>query len=415
MTGGATELLDLADARALLLRAVEATPGERVPLAQCSGRILADAVIAERNQPPEALSAMDGYAIRLEDAVAGSTLQVIGTSPAGKPFRRPVRRNQAVQIATGGVVPPGADHILIQENVTREGSRLRVGQCNPQAYIRPAGMDFAAGEVVLREGDELTPGRLALAGAANAGSLLVRRRPRVAIMPGGDELREPGEPLGEGEIVNSITSALAALVGNWGGTPLPQPILPDERNAAEAQLRSSEGLGAEVIVTLGGASVGERDCLRPAFNDLGADIVFHGIAVVPGKPCWHARFADGRLVLGLPGNPSSAFVCAHLLLKPLLWALTGRDPGEAVRPIAARLTRPLAENGRREAYLRAKVEVDGEGCLAVTPWPNQDSGMVTPLASVNSLLVRPIAAPVASTGEMAQVLVIGRISASSKQ
>ena len=353
---------------------------------------------------------MDGYAVRLQDAQAGSTLDVIAASPAGRPFRGAVRRGQAVQIATGGVLPPGADHILIQENARREGDRLRVIECNSDHYIRPRGMDFAAGEEVLHQGDELTPGRIALAGAANAGSLLVRQRPRIAIMPSGDELREPGEEIEDGQIVNSITNSIASLVEGWGGAPMPQPILPDGREAAMAQLRGSAGLEAEVIVTLGGASVGERDSLRPVFDALGADILFQGIAVVPGKPCWHARFADGRLILGLPGNPASAFVCAHLLLKPLIWALTGRDPGLAVRPVRAKLAHSIEANGRREAYLRSKLEVHPDASLRVNPASRQNSGLVAPLAAANGLLVRPVAAPAAAEGATVEVLVIGPIA-----
>ena len=409
MTGSAPDLLQLAEARSLLLRAVEPTESERVPIGEAGSRVLAADVFAERDQPPRAMSAMDGYAIRVGDARDGATFHVIGASPAGKPFGRPLRRGQTVQIATGGVVPEGADHILIQENIEREGDRLRVIECNADHYIRPRGMDFAAGQVVLCEGEELTPGRIAVAGAANAGSVLVRTLPRVAIMPSGDEVREPGEAIGEGQIVNSVTNAIAALVDSWGGDPMPQPILPDEREAAKSRLRESAGLHADVIVTLGGASVGERDCLRPVFEALGADIVFHGVAVVPGKPCWHARFADGRLVLGLPGNPASAFVCAHLLLKPLIWALTGRDPDAAVRPVAARLVSPVGRNGRREAYLRAILEVDPGGALRVAPFSQQNSGLVTPLASANGLLVRPIDAPAAVEGETADVILIGQI------
>ena len=231
----------------------------------------------------------------------------------------------AVRIATGGVVPPGADRIVIQEIVERDGDRIRIAEAPGAAsYVRPAGCDFAAGRASARRRTiVLTPARLGLAAAANRGALEVRRRPRVAIFASGDELREPGSALAPGHRSSTRAAyALAELVAAWGGVPIRHAILSDDRARCAEQMRGA-GLDADIIVPLGGASVGERDVLRPVLLGFGARMIFERIAVQPGKPCWHARFADGRLVLGLPGNPASAFVCAHLLLKPLLLRLAG--------------------------------------------------------------------------------------------
>jgi molybdopterin molybdotransferase len=274
------------------------------------------------------------------------------------------------------------------------------------SYVRPAGLDFAAGQTLARAGELLTPALLGLAAAANFDALQVRRRPRVAILASGDELREPGSPLDPGAIVNSAAYALAELVAGWGGAPHRLPILPDDRPACEQALRAAD-LDCDIILPLGGASVGDRDVLKPLVLGLGAELVFERIAVQPGKPCWHARFADGRLVLGLPGNPASAFVCAHLLLKPLLLALLGR--AEPDRLVPAALTRDVPEGADREVYWRARLCADSAGRLVVTPDDRQDSSLQTPLASANALIRRLPYAPAASPGDLADVLIIGSL------
>ena len=224
--------------------------------------------------------------------------------------------------------------------------------------------------VLAHAGELLTPARLGLAAAANLGALQVRRRPRVAIFASGDELREPGSALAPGIVVNSAAYALAELVAAWGGVAIRHDILSDDHDRCAEQIRGA-GLDADIILPLGGASVGERDVLRPVLQGFGARMIFERIAVQPGKPCWHARFADGRLVLGLPGNPASAFVCAHLLLKPLLLALLGR--AEPDRLVAAALTRAMPEGADREVYWRARLRADDAGRLEVTPDERQDS------------------------------------------
>jgi len=401
-------LISLDEARALLLADLHPVETETLPIAHCGGRTLAADVIATRDQPPDPVSAMDGYAVGAGDARVGAVLTVVGEAPAGAPFGGTLAAGTAVKIATGGVVPPGADRIVVQEIVAREGEQIRIAEDPGTAtFVRAAGCDFAAGEALLQAGEVLTPARLGLAAAANLGRLAVRRAPRVVLLASGDELREPGSALAPGAIVNSAGYALAELVAAWGGVPVRHPILPDDRAPCEAALRSAD-LDADVIVPLGGASVGERDVLKPLILALGAPLVFERIAVQPGKPCWHARFPDGRLVLGLPGNPASAFVCAHLLLKPLLQALLGRTNTE--RPLFAALTRGLPEGGSREVYWRARVSADGEGKLQVEPDPRLDSSLQVPLAAANALLRRLPGAPPAAAGEIVETLPIGPIA-----
>jgi molybdopterin molybdotransferase len=398
-------LISLDEARALLLANVAPVDAETLPIAECGGRTLAADLVAARNQPPHPVSAMDGYAVRNADAVAGTRLRVIGDAPAGAPFAGSVAPGTAVRIATGGVVPQGADRIVIQEIVEQDGEEIRIAEApGPASYVRPAGLDFAAGQVLARAGELLTPALIGLAAAANSAALEVRRQPRVAILASGDELREPGSALAPGAIVNSAAYALAGLVAAWGGVPLRHPILPDDRAACEEALRAAD-LDCDIVLPLGGASIGERDVLKPLVLALGARPVFERIAVQPGKPCWHARFPDRRLVLGLPGNPASAFVCAHLLLRPLMLALLGR--AEPDRLVSAVLTSGMPKGADREVYWRARLGVDNTGRLEVSPDERQDSSLQTPLASSNALIRRLPHAPPAAAGDLAEVLIIG--------
>jgi molybdopterin molybdotransferase len=398
-------LLSLDEARALLLGEVAPVDAEILSLAECGGRTLAADVVADRDQPPDPVSAMDGYAVRAEDAVAGAALALIGEAPAGMPFAGEVAPGTAVRIATGGVVPKGADRIVIQEIVERDGETIRICKApGPAGYVRPAGCDFRDKQVLAHAGEPLTPARLGLAAAANQKALKVRRQPRVAIFASGDELREPGSALAPGVVVNSAAYALAGLVTAWGGIAIRHEILSDDHDRCADQIRAA-GLDADIILPLGGASVGERDVLRPVLEAFGARKIFAGIAVQPGKPCWHARFADGRLVLGLPGNPASALVCAHLLLKPLIGALLGRAEPDLF--IAAALMRDMPKGADREVYWRARLCADDAGRLQVTPDERQDSSLQTPLASANALIRRLPNAPAAAAGDLVDVLMIG--------
>ena len=400
-------MIRLDEARALLLADIRPLEAETLPIAECGGLTLAADVVAGRDQPPDPVSAMDGYAVAENDAGVGANLRVIGEAPAGAPFHDEVTPGTAVKIATGGVVPRGAERVVVQEVVERHGEHIRiVDDPGTASFVRAAGCDFRAGDTLARAGDLLTPARLGLAAAANLGTLSVRRRPRVALLASGDELREPGSPLEPGVIVNSAAYALAELIRAWGGIPISHPILPDDRDKCEAALRAVD-LDADIILPLGGASVGDRDVLKPLILSLGARPIFDRIAVQPGKPSWHARFGDGRLVLGLPGNPASAFVCAHLLLKPLMFALLGRS--DCGRLLHAALTEPLPKGGSREVWWRAKVCADSEGRLRVMPDPRLDSSLQVPLAAANALVRRSAGAPASEVGEVVEVLVLGPI------
>ncbi len=400
-------LISLDEARALLLADIRPVEAETLSIAECGGRTLAADIVASRDHPPAPVSAMDGYAVGSGDARMGAVLELIGEAPAGAPFGGSVTPGTAVRIATGGVVPSGADRIVVQEIVERQDGRIRIAaEPGSATFVRAAGCDFGEGETLIRAGEGLTPARIGLAAAANLGALEVRRRPSVVLLASGDELREPGSPLEAGIGVNSAAYALAELVSGWGGIPLRHPILPDDRARCEEALRATD-LGTDVIVPLGGASVGERDVLRPLIHALGARPVFGGIAVQPGKPCWHARFGDKRLVLGLPGNPASAFVCAHLLLKPLLGALLGRTDREP--PLFAALTCALPEGGSREVWWRARLAADAKGQLHVEPDARLDSSLQTPLAAANALVRRRPSVPPAAPGEIVETLLIGSI------
>jgi molybdopterin molybdotransferase len=290
--------------------------------------------------------------------------------------------------------------------VRRDGNSVIIdGPMHDAHFVRPVGGDFRAGEILLETGQVVTAARLGLAAAASAATLEVRRRPRVAIFASGDELRDPGIALGPGEVVNSAAFALAALVEQWGGVADRRPVLPDDH--ARARTMIEDGGAADVLLLIGGASVGDRDVLRAVIAELGAKIAFDRIAVQPGKPSWHARFADGRLVLGLPGNPASAFVCAHLLLEPLLAALLGRP--SLCQPQAARLAVALPAAGPREIWWRATLVIDEAGQRIVTPDSRRDSSLQRPLAEANALLCQPAGTELVC-GETVQVIALDRSS-----
>ena len=396
----AAGMISLDEARGLLLAGVGVLASETLAIGEAAGRVLAADVVAQRDQPPSAVSAMDGYAV--ESAAIGDALRLIGEAPAGAPFGGVVGPGEAVRIATGGVVPEGATRVVIQEHVAREGNTIAVRELSPGFHVRCAGGDFAAGQVVARAGEVMTAGRIALVAATGCAGVAVVRRPRVAIIASGDELRAGGDP-SEGGIYDSGGPSIAALVEAWGGDAVRLPILPDDRMALDAALAKAD-LEVDVIVTLGGASVGHRDQLRPAFEAIGAVILFDKVAVIPGKPTWHARFGDRRLLVGLPGNPASAFVCAHLFVAPLLAVLTGRDAGLKLE--VARLGQAIGANGPREAWLRGRVAVDDEGRRIVTVDARQDSSLTSPLAAANVLVRRAPDAPAMDAGGRVETLTL---------
>jgi molybdopterin molybdotransferase len=390
-------MIPVAEARQRILAALGPTGPETVALAAAAGRTLAGPVAAKLTQPPAAVSAMDGYAVRAADiAQAPAILRQIGAAPAGHPFKGTVGPGECVRIFTGALLPDGADTILIQENADAEGERVLARQSEPRGrFVRAAGLDFARGDVLLEAGVRLDARHIGLAAAANHAWLDVRRRPRVAILATGDEIVLPGTAPLPGQIVSSNAAALAAFVAAAGGEPVVLPIAPDD--AAALQAIAAGARGADLLVTTGGASVGEHDLVRAALGESGLQLDFWQIAMRPGKPLMYGRFGDVPL-LGLPGNPVSSLVCAVLFLGPAIAALLGRtETGPPVR--RAKLGCDLAANDKREDYLRAKLTSDESGTPVATPFAQQDSSMLALLAKSDALAIRPPLAPPAKAGD----------------
>lgn len=397
-------MISVEEARRRILEALKATPPETLPLASAWGRVLARPVLARVTQPPADVSAMDGYAVRAADAAEGARLAVIGSAPAGHPFAGSVGPGQAVRIFTGAVVPAGADAILLQEGAeAAEGSVLVRETVRPGRWIRRRGLDFAEGEEVLPAGRRLTARDIGLAAAANHPWVTVHRAPRVGILATGDEIALPGEPIPPGGIVSSNAHALAALVRAAGGDPLVLPIVPDDSRAiAEAALAAR---ACDLLVTTGGASVGEHDLVQSALGPEGFALDFWKIAMRPGKPLIWGRLGHTP-VLGLPGNPVSALVCGVVFLVPALERLSGL-PGGAPRTVQARLGAALAANDRRFDHLRARLETGPDGALVATPFPVQDSSMLKVLARAEGLILRPPEAPALPEGAPVEVIPLG--------
>jgi molybdopterin molybdotransferase len=397
-------MLAVEDAHARITAAFPVLPSEWVHLAAAAGRVLAKDLIAERDQPPGDTSAMDGYAVRASDLASGrATLKLVGSAPAGRSYDRALGSGETVRIFTGGLLPDGADAVALQENATAEGDRIRLeGAVAPGTYVRPAGLDFRRGERALPAGCRMSPRDIGFAAALNHAWLPVRRRPRVALLATGDELVLPGQPLDVTQIVNSNSVALAAMVRHWGGEAVDLGIArdrPESLAEVTAQLR-----GVDLVVTLGGASVGERDLVRGVLGAHGLELDFWQIAMRPGKPLMFGRVRDVPL-LGLPGNPVSAGVCAVLFVRAAICALLGLDP--APPEIPAVLGAPLDANDRRQDYLRAKAAWGEEGRLTVVPAARQDSSMLATFARADCLIKRPPLAPPVPSGAAVSVLLLG--------
>jgi molybdopterin molybdotransferase len=405
MAGSA--LLSVDEALARVLEAGrDLVPAEEVPVADAVGRTLAASIAALRTQPPFPASAMDGYAVRADDVVApGTPLTVIGEAPAGHGFAGRVGPGEAVRIFTGAPVPDGADTILIQENAERRGEQVVASQPESRGrFVRPAGLDFAAGDVLLRAGDRLGPSATALAAAMGHPRLPVRRRPLVALLATGDELVRPGEAAGPDQIVASNTYAVGGIAQRAGASTLDLGIAKDTFGALEDGIARAEAAGADVLVTLGGASVGDHDLVQSALTRRGMTLGFWRIAMRPGKPLIFGRL--GRMViLGLPGNPVSSIVCAVLFLEPLLRALVG-DPSAGDDPTRpARLGRDLPANDMRQDYLRSALGPPGpDGLPVATPFELQDSSMLRVLAQSAALMLRPPHAPAAKAGDSCRII-----------
>ncbi|MEH6696591.1 MAG: gephyrin-like molybdotransferase Glp [Hyphomonas sp.] len=392
-------LISVDEAIAHLVAYRPAPVTETVPLADALGRTLAVDVAARVTLPPHDASAMDGYAVRIADiANAGTILQVIGEAPAGTPFKGSVGAGEAVRIFTGSAIPEGADHVLIQEHATRNGDRLTATEAETAPrHIRRAGIDFKSGETLLHAGQKLGPAEIAVAAAADHATLSVHKRLRLAILANGDELRPPGSDPAKGDVVSSNSLGLAALIHSWGGEVHDLGIATDSVESIQALIRQAHA--ADIILPVGGASVGDHDHMVQAFKSLGLTRIFQKIAVKPGKPTWFGLLGNQR-VLGMPGNPASAIVCAHLFLKPLIATSLQLDL------VNAHITHALAANGPRESFLRCVASVtDGIG-YTVEVLPNQDSSLIKPFLQANCLVRRECNATALHSGDLVQVLLI---------
>src|SRR5215468_4553707 len=396
--------MSVAEALRQVLEHASPLATETVPLAEAYGRVLAADLSALRTQPPVDVSAMDGYAVRAADVKsAPARLTLIGEVAAGHPFEGTVGAGQAARIFTGGVVPPGADTIVIQESTSRDGDVVVVNQASgPGRHIRRAGLDFAAGTVLLGKGRRLTDRDLALAAAMNHASLTVHRRPKLAVLATGDELVLPGARPGAGEIVYSNGYATMALTRREGCDVVDLGIAPDRLPETVAAIRRARDGEADILVTSGGASVGDYDLVQKALAAEGLKLSFWKVALRPGRPMMHGRLGSMH-VLGLPGNPVSSYVCGVLFLVPLIRRLTGRaDYAPRLEP--AQLGCDLPENDERADYLRATLAPGPDGLPVATPCPVQDSSMLLPLARADCLLIREPHAPAARAGSRGVIL-----------
>lgn len=391
-------LLPFEAAQALLLEAVGTLArSQTLALTQAFGRVLSRSVEALRTHPPFDASAMDGYALRHEDASVGAILEVIGQSAAGAAFDGIVRRGQAVRIFTGAPLPQGADTVLIQEDATLiDGRQVRVDAMpGPRRHIRSKGTDFKAGDTLLAAGQELTAGALALAASGGHPMVEVVDKPRVAVLATGDELVLPGADVGPSQIIASNHFGLMALIEANGGDPVDLGIAPDDLDAIAGRVRQATADGADIVVTIGGASVGDRDLVAPALQALGIRLDFWKVAMRPGKPLMAGRL-DDRHIIGLPGNPASTMVAATLFLRPLIRRLAGLPDGTQMR--SGRLGADVAAGGERAEFMRATCRQDATGAV-ITALPRQDSSLLSIYAAADVLLFRPVKAPAAQAGE----------------
>ncbi|MFO8125921.1 gephyrin-like molybdotransferase Glp [Yoonia sp.] len=388
-------MITVADALARLFTLVSPLGPEEVPLRQANGRVLARDVKAARNQPPFAASAMDGYAVAAQAIKAGQHFDVIGEAAAGHKWEGGVGPGQAVRIFTGAPLPDGTDHVIIQENVTRNGDVITLDDSpSDNAYVRPAGADFRTGDII-EAPRLLAPSDIALLAAMNIATVPVTRRPVVAIIATGDELVQPGETPGEDQIIASNSYGLAALVENLGAHARLLPIARD--NTASLELAFDLAADADLIVTIGGASVGDHDLVGDVAQAKGMQRSFYKVAMRPGKPLMAGRIGKAAMI-GLPGNPVSAMVCGHVFLAPVIRKMLGRSADPAPREVLP-LAKNIAANGPREHYMRAHAGPEG-----VTIFDRQDSALLTVLADADCLAVRPVHDPARTAGDMIEII-----------
>ncbi|HEY0207169.1 MAG TPA: gephyrin-like molybdotransferase Glp [Acetobacteraceae bacterium] len=394
-------MLPVAEARARIIAGLRPTAAEVVALSDAWGRITATSILARLTQPPTAVSAMDGYALRASDGALGTRLRVAGRAPAGHPFTGQVGPGEAVRLYTGSGIPDGADCVVAQEDVTANDQTMRLNAAAEAGrHVRPAGGDFRQGAELVPAGTRLGARAIGLAAAGNHPWVTVHRRPRVGLLATGDEIAMPGDPLGPGSIVSSNVHALAALVRAGGGEPV---MLPIARDTADAVAQAAQGAaGLDMLVTTGGASVGDYDLVQAGLARQGFVLDFWRIAMRPGKPLLSGELR-GVPVLGLPGNPVSALVCAILFLWPALGRLSGMA-GDPLPSAAMPLGRAVAENDHREDYLRSTIAAGPDGVDRATPFARQDSSLLHVLAQSQGLVIRPPHAPAAPAGTHVPVL-----------
>jgi molybdopterin molybdotransferase len=398
-------LLSVAEALARVTKGLAPLEVERVAIDQARDRVLAEDLAARLTQPPFDASAMDGYAVRAEDvAVLPATLSLTGASLAGAGFRGNVARGEAVRIFTGAPVPEGADTIVIQESAEEISGQVTVKAPSPTSYIRPRGQDFKEGDVLLSAGTKLGPRELMLAAAMNYAELPVRRRPKVAILATGDEVVPPGSVLAADQIVSSVPYGLAALIEAHGGEAVRLGIAKDDLESLVTLARA--GKAADILLTIGGASVGERDLVATALESEGLELDFWKIAMRPGKPMLYGRLGSQR-VLGVPGNPVSALICAHIFLLPMMARMLGVAV-DAPAKLEALLGEAIEANGPREHYMRARSEWGEDGTRVVRPLLSQDSSLVAALARADCLIVRRPGAHALPLGARVTILPLDR-------
>jgi molybdopterin molybdotransferase len=395
-------MISVTEARALIVAHVGPCGAEQVAIETCFGRVLAEPVIATRDQPPFHASAMDGYAVRSADTPG--RLALVGESGAGHALKRPLSAGECARIFTGAPLPEGADGVAIQEEVTRDGAIVTVPTVAAGKHVRAPGVDFSAGAKLLERGARLSGVEIAIAAAAGKRALSVARQPRVTVLGGGDEIVPPGSNVRADQIFDCASFGVAGLAQGWGATANRGPILPDDTALIASALETASA-ASDLVVLIGGASVGDHDHARQAAEAIGAGLVFDKVSLRPGKPTWFALHGD-RPILGLPGNPGSALVTARLFLCPLITAMLGGDFAATTRTRRAQLTTPLPANGPREAYLRAKTHVDDQSSLRVTVAANQDSSLVSAFAAADALVACSPNAEALQAGALVDVLTI---------
>lgn len=401
-----SDLIPVAEAQKRIMDAMRHMPAERISLSEALGRVLAEDLVARRTQPPKAVSAMDGYAVRAEDVVQiPAKLRVVGHVPAGQSYAGRIGPGEAVRIFTGAPLPDGADAIVIQENTEAGENTVEVvdGEAPKGRYVRPAGLDFAEGDRLIEKGTVLNARAIGLAAGMNIPWVSVSRKPRIALLATGDEIVMPGEPIADNQIVSSNGLALAGFIEAMGGEPVDLGIAPDSEDALRAMAEGAHG--ADMLVTCGGASVGDHDLVQKVLGDIGLEIDFWRIAMRPGKPLMFGHIGETRM-LGLPGNPVSALVCATIFLGPALAAMLGIRGG-GPRLQHAVLGNDLGGNDEREDYLRASLEIDDDGEAVATTFSRQDSSVFSGFARADCLLIRPPFAPPAVKGDRVRVLLLG--------